>query len=106
MSVQDVPDALGWKHSPRGIYEGSEWSDSLAAANISTQDWDERFSFALHNISMRPLQNTTQFLEHHHRLMQVSLPNELIAWVYFRIEPDDENCTMLWIEARRFVRLG
>jgi hypothetical protein len=38
--------------------------------------------------------------------MQVSLPNELLGNVYFRIEPDDDNCTLLWIEAKPITRVG
>jgi hypothetical protein len=106
MSSQDVSDALGWERKPRGIFEGPDWAESLAKAKITPKDWDERFSFAIHNISVQPLQNTTAFTTEAHRLIQVSLPNELIGWVYFRIEPDDENCTLLWIEAKRFTRLG
>jgi hypothetical protein len=97
---------LGWARKSRGIFEGQEWTDSLAAAQISMADWDERFLFAITNISVQPLENSHAFLEHSHRLIQVSLPNEMIADVYFRIEPDDNNCTLLWIEAKRFHRVG
>jgi hypothetical protein len=98
--------ALGSARKWRGIFEADEWRDSLAAAGLSAQDWDERFRFAIENISVQPLENTTPFLDHEYRIIQVSLPNELIGWVYFRIEPDDENCTLLWIEVRRFRRVG
>jgi hypothetical protein len=101
-----VNGALGWTRKSRGIFEGEEWAESLAAARISAQEWDERFLFAIENISVQPLENSHPFLEHSHRLMQVSLPNSMIANVYFRIEPDDNNCTLLWIEAKRFHRVG
>jgi hypothetical protein len=97
---------LGWERKSRGIFEGEEWAESLEAAGITPQMWDERFLFAIMNISEQPLQNSHPFLEHPYRLLQVSLPNELIGDVYFRIEPDDNNCTLLWIEARRFARVG
>jgi hypothetical protein len=97
---------LGWARKSRGICEGPEWAESLAAAHISARDWDQRFLFAIENISVQPLANAHPFLEHSHRILQVSLPNEMIANVYFRIEPDDNNCTLLWIEAKRFHRVG
>jgi hypothetical protein len=104
---EDVPDVLGWARKTRGIYEGEQWAASLAAANIPVQVWDERFRFATENISVQPLQNSTPFIDHPYRLLQVYLPNEMIAWVFFRIEPDDENCTLLWITgARRIIRVG
>lgn len=97
---------LGWERKSRGLFEGEEWAQSLADAGITPQIWDERFLFAIVNISEQPLENTHPFLEHSHRLIQVSLPNELIGDVYFRIEPDDNNCTLLWIEAKRIRRVG
>ncbi|SRR6266542_4654607 len=101
-----IDGVLGWERKSRGIFEGEDWADSLAAAQISAADWDERFLFAILNISVQPLENSHPFLEQSHRLIQVSLPNEMIADVYFRIEPDDANCTLLWIEAKRFHRVG
>ena len=38
--------------------------------------------------------------------MQIWLANRMIGWIYFRIEDDDERCTLLWIEARWFQRVG
>jgi hypothetical protein len=75
-------------------------------ASIPVEVWDERFRFATENISVQPLENTWAFLDELHRLIQVSLPNELIGYVFFQIEPDDENCELLWIVARRFQRVG
>jgi hypothetical protein len=105
--IQDVPNVPGYTRKARGVFEGPEWAASREAAGISVDQWDDRFRYAVDvNISYQPLQNTTPFGEETHRLLQVSLPNELIGMVYFRIEPDDNNCTLLWIEARRFTRVG
>ena len=103
---EDVPDVLGWERRQRGIFEGKEWGTALGAAKLDAKAWDQRFSFAVENISVQPLQNSWPFLDHEHRLTQVSLPNELIGWVYFRIERDDQNCTLLWVEVKRFHRVG
>jgi hypothetical protein len=97
---------VGWERKSRGVFEGNEWAQSLADSGITSQMWDERFLFSIMNISERPLENTHPFLEHEYRLIQVSLPNALLGNVYFRIEPDDNNCTLLWIEARPFARVG
>jgi hypothetical protein len=97
---------LGWERKSRGIFESEEWAQSLEDAQITPQIWDDRFLFSIVNISEQPLENTHPFLEHRYRLIQVSLPNELIGDVYFRIEPDDNNCTLLWIEAKRIRRVG
>jgi hypothetical protein len=97
---------LGWERKSRGIFEGDQWAQSLADSKITPQIWDERFLFSIMNISQRPLENTHPFLEHPYRLIQVSLPNELLGNVYFRIEPDDNNCTLLWIEAKQIRRVG
>jgi hypothetical protein len=97
---------LGSERKWRGVFEGDEWGNSLEAAGISPEVWDDRFLFAIENIAKQPLENTHPFLEHPYRLIQVSLPNELIGDVYFRIEADDNNCTLLWIEAKRIRRVG
>src|SRR5438105_2980903 len=101
-----ISGGLGSAKRSRGIYEGDEWAESLAAAQITVEEWDLRFLWAIENISEQPLQNTWPFLEDSHRLIQISRPNQMIADVYFRIEPDDENCTLLWVEARHFKRVG
>ena len=97
---------LGSARKSRGIFEGDEWTESLGRARIPVPVWDDRFLWAIENISVQPLENTTPFVEHATRMLQVFLPNELVGWVYFRIEPDDENCTLLWIEVRQFRRVG
>jgi hypothetical protein len=51
-------------------------------------------------------QETTPFLSRPYRIIQVFIPNRMIGWVYFKIEADDEHCTLLWIEAKWFTRVG
>lgn len=102
----NVPPLLGSERKSRGIFEGPEWAESLGRAHIPIPVWDERFLWALEAISEQPLEGTHGFIEHGHRLIQVSLPNEFVGWVFFRIEPDDENCTLLWIEVRKIRRAG
>jgi hypothetical protein len=98
---------LGDARKSRGIFEGPEWAESLAAADIPVEVWDETFLWAIENISERPLVNTFPFLDQEdRRLIQVSIPNALLAWVYFQVEGNDENCTLLWIEVKRFQRVG
>lgn len=97
---------LGSARRSRGIFEGPEWVESLGKAGIPVAVWDERFAWAVENVSVQPLENTSAFASHELRLMQIYLPNSMIGWLYFRIEPDDENCTLLWVETRRFNRIG
>jgi hypothetical protein len=97
---------VGRARKQRGLFEGPQWAESLAAAAIPVPVWDEKLRWAMQNISVQPLENTTPFLTYQHRLIQVSLPNEMLGWVYFYIENDDNNCTLLWIEARWFNRVG
>lgn len=103
---EDVPDVLGYARKRRGIFEGKEWATSLRKAGIRVKRWDEAFAWVNENVSVQPLQNSWPFLDDRHRVRQESIPNELLIWIYFRIEPDDENCTLLWIETRRIRRVG
>ena len=73
---------------------------------LTQSEWDEHFRFAVEeNISEQPLVNTFSFLDVGHRLIQMQIPNWII-WVFFRIEPDDEYCTLLWLEARPIRKVG
>jgi hypothetical protein len=97
---------LGAAEKSRGIIEGAEWDPQLVRLRLTPQEWDEHFCFAIEeNISVKPLVNTYRFLEESHRLIQMQIPNWII-WVYFRIEPDDECCTLLWLEARPIRKVG
>jgi hypothetical protein len=97
---------LGAARRSRGIFEGDEWDPQLGKLRLTQAQWDEHFRFAIEeNISEQPLINTWPFLEETHRLIQMQIPNWII-WVYFRIEDDDENCTLLWLEARAIRKVG
>lgn len=87
----------------RGLFEGPDWDPSQT--NLSTETFDEVFRFAAENIATAPLVNSTPFLTDRHRIMRLTLPNVVELWVYFRIEDDDENCTLLWLVARG-IRIG
>jgi hypothetical protein len=87
----------------RTIAEGSEWDSSKTG--LSPETFDDVFRFALFNISVDPLTNTTPFMDSNHRILRTSLPNVVEVWVYFRIEPDDNVCTLLWMECRG-LRVG
>ena len=97
---------LGAAQRSRGIFEGNEWDPQLMKLRLTQEEWDEHFRFSIEqNISVSPLVNTYSFLEDHYRLIQMQIPNWII-WVYFRIEPDDENCTLLWLEARAIRKIS
>jgi hypothetical protein len=97
---------LGDEWKRRTVAEGEDWAESLAAAKISAQDWDERFAWVVEHVSVQPLVDTFPFLEHRYRLMQIWLPNQMIGWLYFCIEPDDNHCTLLWVEVKWVPRVG
>jgi hypothetical protein len=101
-----ISGVLGQARKSRGLFEDDGWTESLGKAKLPVAVWDERFVYSIFNISEQPLENTTAFLTEDYRLLQVGLPNEMVGWVFFRIEPDDENCTLLWIEVRRVKRVG
>lgn len=97
---------LGAARKSRGIIEGDEWDPQLGKLRLTQGAWDEHFGFGVEaNISVQPLVNTHAFLDDAHRLIQLQIPNWII-WIYFRIEPDDENCTLLWLEARPIRKVG
>jgi hypothetical protein len=87
----------------RGIFEGAEWDSSQTG--LSPETFDDVFRFALFNIAVEPTVNTTPFINSDYRILRTSLPNVVEVWIYFRIEPDDNNCTLLWMECRG-LRLG
>ena len=96
---------LGAAHRSRGIFEGDEWDPQLGKLRLTQEEWDEAFRFTEANISFQPLTNTWPFLEQGYRLIQMQIPNWII-WIYFRIEPNDENCTLLWLEARPIRKIS
>jgi hypothetical protein len=98
---------LGAARRARGIFEGTEWSPHLHALGLTQAEWDEYFRFTIEtNISVQPLVNTHPFVTEDLRLIQMSIPNRWLIWIYFRIEPDDNNCTLLWMETRQINRIG
>jgi hypothetical protein len=89
----------------RGLFEGPEWDACRERIGLTVETFDEVFRFAAENISVAPQVNTTPFLTDDYRIMRLSLPNVLELWVFFRIDSDDENCTLLWMEGRG-LRVG
>jgi hypothetical protein len=100
------PGALGVEWKQRSVVEGEEWADSLAEAKIDVKVWDDRLSWVVEHVSVQPLVDSYPFLEENYRILQIHLPNEMVGWIYFRIEPDDEHCTLLWVHVTWFTRLG
>ncbi|HZT45620.1 MAG TPA: hypothetical protein VFA24_05510 [Gaiellaceae bacterium] len=97
---------LGAARKSRTIYEGDEWDPQLGKLGLTQEEWDEHFHFAVEaNISEQPLVNTWPFLEDCYRLMQMQIANWII-WIYFRIESDDDRCTLLWLEARPIRKIS
>lgn len=97
---------LGAEWKRRSVIEGEEWAESLAKAKIDVKDWDGRLRWVVEHVSVQPLVDTFPFLEHPYRLMHIYLPNQMVGYIFFRIEPDDEHCTLLWVHAQWFTRLG
>jgi hypothetical protein len=85
----------------RGLFEGPEWDESRREIEPDPERFDAGFRFAAHNISTEPRTNTTPFLSESHRILVFPISYYGQLWVYFRIEPDDESCTLLWIEERK-----
>jgi hypothetical protein len=85
----------------RGIFEGPEWKPSRDKVWLyGEQAFDDAFRWVIWHIAVEPRVATTQFLSDDHRILRTSLPSVIEVWVYFRIEPGDENCTLLWMEGR------
>lgn len=89
----------------RGLFEGPEWQESRKKIDHDIQRFDEGFAWALEHISVEPREGTTPFLTDDHRIHRSWYPNVPEVWIYFRIEPDDDNCILLWMEGRGF-RVG
>jgi hypothetical protein len=89
----------------RGIFEGPEWGPSRLKIDHDQRRFDENFRWVVEHISRNPREATTPFLEDNHRIHRSWYPNVAELWVFFRIEPDDDNCTLLWMEGRGF-RVG
>lgn len=85
----------------RGLYEGPEWEQSRQAVEPDAKRWDKAFRFGSYNIAVEPRLNTTPFLSENHRILVIPITYYAELWVYFRIEPDDQNCTLLWVHRRQ-----
>ena len=85
----------------RGLIEGDEWEASRQKVDPDPERFDKGFRFAAYNISTEPRVNTTPFLSDDHRILRIPTSYYSELWIYFRIEPDDENCTLLWIQERK-----
>jgi hypothetical protein len=85
----------------RTLYEGPEWEGSRQAVDPDVKRFDEAFRFIAYNIAVAPRVNTTPFLSDNYRILVSPLSYYVDLWVYFRIEPDDESCTLLWLQTRK-----
>jgi hypothetical protein len=84
----------------RTLYEGPEWDSCRKRVDPSITRFDEAFRWTAENIATAPVVNSTAFLSEDHRVIIMSFPGVAEVWIYFRIEPDDESCTLLWVESR------
>lgn len=84
----------------RKLLYGPEWRESREKLDPDVDRFEEAFRFMAENIATEPLTNSTPFLGEDHRILVGLIPGVAELWVYFRIEPDDESCTLLWIESR------
>ena len=83
------------------LIEATEWDGSRNAVDPDAARFDEAFRFVAYNISTAPRINSTAFLDDEdHRVMVSKIPGVAELWIYFRIESDDNACTLLWIQAR------
>lgn len=95
----------------RTLVEGDDWGPSLKKALIVTpQQWDDAFRAASWNIATRPYENTTPFISERERILTLNFPGVAKLSVYFRVEADDNVCTLLWVEShggqRVLMRVG
>jgi hypothetical protein len=89
----------------RGLFEGPQWDVSRRKIDTDIKRFDEGFAWALEHISVEPREGTTPFVTDDYRILEVWYPNVAKVFVFFRIEPDDDNCTLLWMHGRGF-RVG
>ena len=84
----------------RGLFEGDEWDSCRRKLDPNLPRFDEVFRWMGEHISRKPREATTPFGDDDHRVMVALIPGVAELWIYFRIEPDDNNCTLLWIESK------
>lgn len=82
----------------RGIYRDPAFEKCCEELAPSMQRFDDAFRGIEFLIAVEPYINTTPFTDEHHRIMiTTEYPGVPELWVYFRVEPDDNNCTLLWL---------
>jgi hypothetical protein len=84
----------------RGLFEGPEWDQSRRNVEPDPKRFDDAFRWIADHIATEPRIWTTPFLSDNHRIMVCPISYTAELWIYFRIEPDDEDCTLLWIHTR------
>jgi hypothetical protein len=82
----------------RTLIEGPELDESRTAVEPDLQRWDEAFRWSAYQIAVAPRVGTTPFLSPDHRILRIPISIMAELWVFFRIEPDDDYCTLLWVE--------
>lgn len=85
----------------RELVEGPEWASSCAATGLTPERFDEVARFAQSLISAFPREFSEPFLTDDHRVLDevVVRPEGLVLHIYFRVEPSDQDCTLLWVES-------
>jgi hypothetical protein len=84
----------------RDVFEGPEWEESCRKIDPDVRRWDEAFRWTSFRIATEPRLGTTAFLTEDHRIVPLNLPGVAELYVYFRIESDDESCTLLWVASK------
>jgi hypothetical protein len=82
----------------RTLIEGPEWQPSKAVLVIPKR-WDAMFRAAAWSIATKPRENSTPFLSENFRVMEAVFPDVARLFVYYRIEDNDDICTLLWVDA-------
>jgi hypothetical protein len=82
----------------RTLIEAESWQPSKAVL-ATPKRWDEAFRAACWNIATKPYANTTPFLSDRYRILRLEFAGVATLYVYFRIEEDDNACTLLWVES-------
>jgi hypothetical protein len=85
----------------RELVEGPEWDESRGQIDVNLTRFDEAFRWCAYHIAREPRLATTPFLSKNHRILVIPASYTSQLWVYFRIEPDDESCTLLWVQERK-----
>ncbi len=90
----------------RTLIEGPEWHESRRAVISDARRFDEAFRYWAYNIATEPRTNTTPFLTDDYRILISPISLEADLWIYFRMEPGDDACTLLWLQINRHGNLA